>query len=212
MPTVKYMTALVALSIPLAVACGGGQSEVNDPSSKQETEQPAAPEPKPAKPAAEESAGEPAESGTPMRNAQDIITAPDVVFMFSFNDSEPMQVAEKTCAEKSGDDPKKNADCMAAARKKFKADVFQFKQDDDGSWVWLTMRKKGNTLQTLQKTQVEFTDVTEKSITIKPVGKNKSMKEVVLEVPNDSQIVVTDPKHGKLVYTAKIGIVGAQER
>lgn len=211
MPTVKFMTALVILSIPLAVACGGGQSDAKDPSAEQEAAAASKPEPKPAEPAAEEPAEEP-KSDVPKRTAQDIITAPDVVFMFSFNDSEPMQVAEKACAEKSGDDPKKNADCMAAARKKFNADVFQFKQEDDGDWVWLTMRKKGNALQTLQKTEIEFTNVTETSVTLKPVGKNKSMKEVVLEVPNDSQIVVTDPKHGKLVYTAKIGIVGAQER
>jgi len=44
-----------------------------------------------------------AEEKKPTRSAKDIITRKDVLFMYSFSASEPHQVAEKKCAEKSGD-------------------------------------------------------------------------------------------------------------
>jgi hypothetical protein len=37
-------------------------------------------------------------------------------------------------------------------------------------------------------------------------------KELVIEVPGDSEIAIQDPKKGRLVYEAKLGLLGEQQR
>jgi hypothetical protein len=156
----------------------------------------------------------PADDGPkPTRSAQDILTAPDVVFLFSFNDSEPKQVAEEKCNKKAGDNAKKKNECMATERKNFPADGYRFKKDEKGQWWWITVRQKGNRLLALHKIPVEFGDETATSIALKPVGKDKGSKpmnppsKIVIEVPNEYQIAIKDPKAGRLVFQAKVGIV-----
>jgi hypothetical protein len=156
----------------------------------------------------------PADDGPkPTRSATDILTAPDVVFLFSFNDSEPKQAAEEKCNKKAGNDPKKLNACMADERKNFPADGHRFKQDEKGQWWWITLRQKGNRLVALHKIPVEMGEETATSVTLKPVGKDTGTSpmsppaKVVFEVPNDYQIALQDPKAGRLVFQAKIGVV-----
>jgi hypothetical protein len=156
----------------------------------------------------------PADDGPkPSRTAQDILTAPDVVYLFSFNDSEPKQVAEEKCTKKAGDNPKKMNECMAGERKKFPADGHRFKKDERDQWWWITVRQTGNRLVALHRIPVEFGEETPTSVTLKPVGKDKGTKpmnppaQIVFEVPNDYQIVLKDPKAGRLVFQAKVGVV-----
>jgi hypothetical protein len=149
----------------------------------------------------------------PSKSAADILTAPDVVFLFSFNDSEPKAQAEQKCSAKSGNDPKKQNACMSAEAKSFPADGHRFKQDEKGQWWWITVRQKGNRLVALHKIPVELGEETPTSVTLKPVGKDKGSSpmtppaKVVVEVPNDYQIAFKDPKAGRLVFQAKIGVV-----
>ena len=159
-------------------------------------------------------------SGMPkvQRTAKDIITAKDVLFVFSFNQSEPYQAAEKKCGEKAKDDPKKKADCMSKASAGFDLDGITF-EEIDGKWTWLTMRRKGNTLVTIHKIPVEFADDKEKSIKIKTLGPDKGSKpmahvpkELVIDVPQETAISITDPKNGKMVYEAKMGLKGDAKR
>jgi hypothetical protein len=156
----------------------------------------------------------PADDGPkPTRTPQDILTAPDVVFLFSFNDSEPKQVAEEKCSKKAPDNPKKMNECMAAERKKFPADGHRFKKDERDQWWWITVRQNGNRLVALHKIPVEFGEETATSVTLKPVGKDKGSApmnppaKIVFEVPNDYQIALKDPKAGRLVFQAKVGVV-----
>lgn len=154
----------------------------------------------------------PSESAKPTRSAQDILTAPDVVFMLSFNDSDVKQAAETKCTASAGNDPKKLNGCMAKARKAIDIDGYQFKETD-GKWFWLTLRTKGKTLTTLHKFEVEFGPETPGSVTVKPKGKDLGSKPgrtpapFTVQVPNDYQIALDDPKLGKLVYEAKIGLL-----
>jgi len=159
-------------------------------------------------------------SGMPkvVRTAKDIVTAKDVLFVFSFNQSEPYQAAEKKCGEKAKDDPKKKADCMSKASDQFDLDGITF-EEIDGKWMWLTMRRKGNTLVTIHKIPVEFADDKEKSVTIKTLGPDKGSKpmahvpkELVIDVPAETAISITDPKSGKMVYEAKMGLKGDAKR
>src|SRR4051812_49197987 len=152
------------------------------------------------------------DSAKPARSAQDILTAPDVVFMLSFNDSDVKQAAETKCTASSGNDPKKMNGCMAKARKAIDIDGYQFKEIG-GKWFWMTLRTEGKTLHTLHKFEIEFGPETPGSVTFKPKGKDLGSKpgklpgSVTVKVPNDYQIPLDDPKLGKLVYEAKIGLL-----
>lgn len=159
-------------------------------------------------------------SGMPkvVRTAKDIVTGKDVLFVFSFNQSEPYQAAEKKCVAKSKDDPKKKADCMTKASAGFDLDGITF-EEIDGKWMWLTMHRKGNTLVTVHKVPVEFADDKEHSVTIKTLGPDKGSKpmahvpkEFTIDVPTETAITITDPKDGKMVYEAKMGLKGDAKR
>ena len=143
------------------------------------------------------------------RTPTDILTAPDIVFLFSFNDSEPKAAAEAKCSKKAGNDAKKMNECMAVERKNFPADGYRFKKDEKGQWWWITVRQKGNKLVALHKIPVELGEETENTVTLKPVGKDKGSKpmnppaKIVFEVPNDYQIAIKDPKAGHLVFQGR---------
>ena len=224
-PFAFFSGSLVCFSL-LGMACGGGAkpaesadtqadekpadadgAKADDKSDKPAADKPATDKPEAAKPA-------PADDGPkPSRTAQDILTAPDVVFLFDFNDSEPKQAADAKCSKKAGDNAKKMNECMAAERKNFPADGHRFKKDDKGQWWWITVRQNGNRLNALHKIPVEFGEETATSITLKPVGKDTGSApmsppaKIVFEVPNDYQIALKDPKHGRLVFQAKVGVV-----
>jgi hypothetical protein len=146
------------------------------------------------------------------RSAQDILTAPDVVFMLSFNDSDIKQAADSKCTASSGSDPKKMNASMAKARKGVDVDGYQFKQKD-GKWWWLTLRTQGKILHTLHKFEIEFGPEKEGSVTFKPKGKDlgsapgRTPSSVTFLVPNEYQVAINDAKLGKLVYEAKIGLL-----
>lgn len=202
----------------LVVACGGGSKPAESPEPSAEVgEKPTESEKKPEAASSEAKAEDkkPAadEGPKPSRSASDILTAPDVVFLFSFNDSEPKQAAEEKCDKKAGTDAKKKNECMAAARKAFPADGHRFKKDEKEQWWWITVRQNGNKLVSLHKIPVEIAAETATSVTLKPVGKDKGSApmtppaQIVFEVPNDYQISLQDPKAGKLVFQAKVGVV-----
>ncbi|MEO7033799.1 MAG: hypothetical protein ABI548_07945 [Polyangiaceae bacterium] len=153
------------------------------------------------------------DSPKPTRSAQDILTSPDVVFMFSFNDSDVKQAADSKCTASSGNDPKKMNQCLAKARKAPGLDVdgYRFKQKDE-KWYWLTLRTQGKILHTMHKFEIEFGPEKPGSVTFKPKGKDlgtaagHAPSSVTFDIPNEYQIVMNDAKLGKLVYEAKIGV------
>lgn len=134
--------------------------------------------------------------------------------MFSFNSSDSGKAAEEKCDKRSGDDAKKRAQCLSKARTKLAADGIRFKKDAHGKWWWITFRRKGNVLRMLHKVPIEFGEEKGNSVVIKPTGKDKGPapmnvpKKVVFEIPNDYEISTQDPKLGRVVYEAKIGLTG----
>jgi hypothetical protein len=153
----------------------------------------------------------PDDSAKPKRSAQDILTAPDVVFMVSFNDSDVKQAAETKCTASAGNDPKKMSACMTKARQSLDVDGYRLKQKD-GQWWLYAIRTKGKTVKTVHQFAIDFGPEKEGSVEIKPKGKDTSTASgrvpapFTIEVPNEYQISLTDPKLGKLVYEAKIGV------
>jgi hypothetical protein len=221
--TLRSTAALTCLLATCAVACGG-KNPAESPDSAQTDAAPAEDDAdssegdadsgeaaKPAEPAAEAAPDEPS-GPTPPRTPKDILAAPDVLFMFSFNDSDVKKDAEEKCEKSSKGDAKKNADCMANARKTVDHDGMGFAQDKSGQWVWTTIKRNGNVLVTLHEVPFEFGEETKSSITIKTTGKDTGKKpgkppaKVTFGVPNDYQITVKDPRQGLMVYEAKIGI------
>jgi hypothetical protein len=100
---------------------------------------------------------------------------------------------------------------MAKARKGLDVDGYRFKQKD-GDWWFFTLRTQGKTVKTLHKFAVDFGPEKDGSVTLKPKGKDLGSAAgrlpgpITIQVPNEYQIVLTDPKLGKLVYEAKIGV------
>jgi hypothetical protein len=219
------VTALWFLSS--LAGCGGSQPEAKEPAPAEEehAKKEAAP-PKhedeasskgDTKPSGETPSSPPEQKS--LRSAKDILTGEGVFFEFSFNASEIHQAAQKKCDEKSGDDPKKKAECMAKASKQYEADGIAFRPGEDDKIFWLTIRRTGPKMVPIHKIQVEFADEADKSVTVKPVGRDQGTQpmgripdKISVEVPSESEIVLNDPKLGKLVYTAKLGLFGKGER
>lgn len=215
----SLLAILTALSLATSLACGGSTPAAEEPKADEakadEEKSEEKSEEKADEKADSDKKEEKAESGERevKRTAKDYLTAPDVTFMFSFNDSEPKAKAEERCEAQSKGDPKKNAKCMEKERAKFPADGMQFKQNDKGEWTWMTLRRKGNVITWLHKIPFEFGDEKETSITLKLSGKDTGKQPmrnipstITIEVPNEFQIAMKDPEHGRLVYEAKIGI------
>jgi hypothetical protein len=206
------------------VGCGGGQSAEPEPETPAQSEEAPPPE-EPAEPSDEKSEGsdepkadsekaeETKEPAKPSRSPKDILATEGMLFSFSFNDSEAGATAETECSEKSGDDPKKKAACMAKARDKIDHDGMIFKKETDGSWTWTTVRRAGAKITVLHKVAFEFGDEKGNTITLKIKGKDKGTKPkaypatVDIET-NDDGIVLNDPNLGKMVYVGKLGQVG----
>jgi hypothetical protein len=217
------LVILTALSLATSTACGGSQPAAEEPKeeAKADEEKPEEKSDEKSEEKSDEKSGSEASSTSGpevKRTAKDFLTAPDVTFMFSFNDSEPKQKAEERCSKQSKDNPKKMAQCMDKERNKFPADGMQFKKNDKGELTWFTLRRKGSTITWLHKIPFEFGEEKETSVTLK-LGKKDTgrtpMRNIpstlTVEVPNEFQIAIKDPEHGRLVYEAKIGITSADK-
>ena len=149
------------------------------------------------------------------RKAKDYLTAQDVVFMYSFNESDAKAKAEKACNEKFKGNHEKQAACMTAAQKRFGADGYVFAQDDSGKWYWSTVKVKNGTISFVHRVPFEFGKEGDTTIELKITGKDEAKgakgyipSEVTFEVPNSYQIIQKDPDEGKLVFEAKMGLLG----
>lgn len=223
---------IVSVSLTLAAGCGGtsvpakavsndtGDQAEGGTASRQkgvssDTGDKATPESSSAEQKADGSSSDDASEAPYVRTPKDILTAPDVVFMFSFAKSDVNDKADQRCEKASKGNAEKRAKCMTKERSKFKSDGYHFKQGDNGQWYWLTLRRKGKDLVWIHRIPIEFGESKEHEITLKITGRDRGQtpfahppSEVVFEVPNDYQIIQTDPDLGKLVFEAKIGILG----
>jgi hypothetical protein len=230
MALISFRSAILVLSVSVA-ACGGSQPPAEDASASEaegadstKADEAKAEEPKEEAKDGDKTEAKKEESGGPTdgpgpitRTAKDMLTAPEVTFMFSFNQSEPKAKAEEKCQAQTKGEGKKMADCMRKASAKFAVDGMQFKQEK-GTWQWITLRRKGSTLTTLHKIPFEFGEEKDTYVVLKPTGRDSGSmpmrnipKEVKIEVPNEFSIAMQDPEAGRLVYEAKIGITSADK-
>lgn len=176
----------------------------SEPAAKAE-EKPAAPE-----------ASEPDPRGDGLRKASrppaELITGPNLVYVFNFKDSAIGIAAKEECEAKSGGDRGAAAACMEKARSKVPVEFVRFIKEPDGEHWWITYnRYKGNLLK-WHKVQFKPGQETEDRLTLNLFGKDKGIapmarvpRELSIELPNDYTIVVNDPQNGPMQYDAKIG-------
>ncbi|HZF54681.1 MAG TPA: hypothetical protein VE093_38800 [Polyangiaceae bacterium] len=152
------------------------------------------------------------ETSTLTRSVKDIVTAPTIAFQFDFNNSEINNVTEDRCNKESNGDPKANADCMQAARSKQGVHVHRF-VEKNGTWFWSTYERRGNQMVLLHKFAFEFGEETKNTLEIKPIGKDLGLapmpapRSLLIKCPNDFSIELTDPKLGRMVFDAKMGLI-----
>jgi hypothetical protein len=212
--------ALAAVFSVSLAACGGTAPEPRSPEPKPkpavaaekaqpapELEAAAAPEPEEKDPRADG-------LRKASRPPNDLITGPNLIYMFNFRQSEVGQAAEQTCGERFGDSRRELAACMEKARSKVPVESIRFIKDPHGQHWWVTYnRYKGNLLK-WHKVQYLPGEETDDRITLNLVGKDTGIapmarvpRHLQVSLPNDYTIVVSDPDHGAMMYDAKIGTI-----
>jgi hypothetical protein len=202
---------LVAPALAIA-ACGGGTPEPQTSESMTPAAAPA-PEPLPAEPPppAATTPPEPAAEAPPpapaRKPAKDIVTNRGAVFMLSFADSDIKQAKTEECAKKAKNDEKKTEECLTKAEGEAANEGVRFEQDDKGNWWWVAFVKKGDKETVNNKVQFKIKSEAEDKLTLATEGKDQGKKplkalpaELVIEVPDEKTVVITDPVRGRLVY------------
>jgi hypothetical protein len=169
----------------------------------------------PAPPPAPEKKPEPEAEEKPSRPPIEILTSPDTAFLINYSGSAPVEVARKTCSDKGGTDDEAIAKCMNDARAAFKPDVLRFKKDGS-HWSFIVYKRDGSRLDEVYSARVDLTEDSPSSVKVKFTGAEKGMRpllkikrDIVIRVPNDYSFVLTDPELGRLVYEAKVGLIGS---
>lgn len=133
--------------------------------------------------------------------------------MIRYDDSAPKQAADTACA-KAGDDPDARSQCLEKERSRFIADVLRFHKEDKGTTLTI-YRRQGNTLQEVSKSVVELGEQTPERVTLKvksdkgtrPLFVGKKALTISSSADSTSNIELDDPRFGKLIYEARIGLV-----
>jgi len=169
-----------------------------------------------AKPAATPESSEPDPRGDGLRKASrppaELITGPNLVYVFNFKDSAIGIAAKEECEAKSGGDRGAAAGCMEKARSKVPVEFVRFIKEPDGEHWWITYnRYKGNLLK-WHKVQFQPGEESDDRLTLNLLGKDKGIapmarvpRSLSIELPNDYTIVLNDPDNGPMQYDAKIG-------
>jgi hypothetical protein len=157
---------------------------------------------------------EPEAEEKPSRPPIEILTSPDTAFLINYSSSAPLEAARKTCSDKGGTDDEAIAKCMAEARDAFKADVLRFKKDGS-HWSCIIYKRDGSRLDEVYSARVDLSEESPSSVKIKFIGNDKgarpllkNKRDITAQVPNDYSLVLTDPELGRLLYEAKVGLLG----
>jgi len=145
--------------------------------------------------------------------AKEVLMAEGATFMYSLSDStDAKQLATTNCEKKSKKDEKKKDTClqeqMAAAEK----EGIRFEKTKEGKWAWVSFGKdKKDNEVVYNKITVNVASEDASKVTLTPEGKDEGKKplkplpkSLTLEVPDETTVVMTDEKRGKLVFKKKL--------
>jgi hypothetical protein len=147
------------------------------------------------------------------RPPAELITGPNLVYVFNFKESEVGLAAKKQCEEQS-DDPGALGACLQKARGKVPVELIRFVKEPNGELWWVTYnRYKGNLLK-WHRVQFQTGEQSDDRVTLNLIGKDKGIapmarvpRHLEIELPNDYSILVKDPENGTMLYDAKIGMM-----
>lgn len=197
------------------VACGGAQEEPKTAEStvtatKTETPPPA---PTTTETKVEEKKEEkkPEPPPPPKKTAKEVVTAEGAVFMFSLADSaDAKKLADEDCAKKAKKDDKKLESCKKDAESAASGEGMRFEKDAKGDWWWISFGKEKDKEVVYNKVKFKIANESEGKLTLTPEGKDEGKKpmktlpkEVVVDVPDESTVAMSDPKKGKLIFKKK---------
>jgi hypothetical protein len=146
------------------------------------------------------------------RPPAELITGPNLIYVFNFKESPIGQTARDECIEQVGEGGRELSACLEKARSKIPVESVRFIKKPSGELWWVTYnRYKGNLLK-WHSVQFLTGEETAESITLKLIGKDKGIapmarvpRSLVIDLPNDYTIVLNDPEFGPMTYDAKIG-------
>jgi hypothetical protein len=165
--------------------------------------------------AAEKAAADP-RGGDGLRKASrppaELITGPNLVYVFNFKESPVGIAARERCESEAGDDRAALSACLEKARNKVPVELVRFIKEPSGEHWYVTYnRYKGNLLK-WHRVQFQPGKESDDRITLNLIGKDKGIAPMAkvpshleIELPNDYTIVVNDPDIGPMMYDAKIG-------
>jgi hypothetical protein len=219
--------SLISVLVLAAASVGCGSAPAPAAAAPESSPPPTTPEPA-AEPAEQDDAPAPATSSSestepdpradglrkPSRPPADLITGPNLLYVFNFSDSAVGQNAKSECGERAGDSPKELAACLEKARSKVPVESVRFVKESSGELWFITYnRYKGNLLK-WHKVQFQVGKESSDRVTLNLLGKDRGIapmasvpRSVDVELPNDYTIVVHDREHGRMSYDAKIGMM-----
>jgi len=165
---------------------------------------------------AAESAPDDPRGGDGLRKASrppaELITGPNLVYVFNFKESPVGIAAKEKCDAEAGDDRAAFGACLEKARSKVPVELVRFIKEPDGDHWYVTYnRYKGNLLK-WHRVQFQPGKESDDRLTINLIGKDMGIAPMAkvpahleIELPNDYSIVVNDPDIGPMMYDAKVG-------
>lgn len=166
---------------------------------------------------ASESTPAPAPAPVATRTPSDILTGRDVAFLIDEQGSGLRAIFDVECDKSvKADDAAAKAECATQSRNKFQPDVLRFERDERGKVTLSIYKRLGSTLKEAYVATVVFSDETPDSVKVAISGREQGQRPLfksgsgVVKVPNDYSLSLEDPRFGELLYSAKIGLVGAK--
>lgn len=147
------------------------------------------------------------------RPPAELITGPNLVYVFNFKESEVGIAAKEKCTQEN-EDPGALGACLQKARSKVPVELVRFIKEPDGDMWFVTYnRYKGNLLK-WHRIQFQPGKAGDDSITLNLMGEDKGIapmpkvpRHLEISLPNDYSIVVKDHENGDMLYDAKIGMM-----
>jgi hypothetical protein len=149
----------------------------------------------------------------PKKTAKEIVTGGST-FMFSLDDSaDAKKMHGDECAKKSKKQDKIDA-CMKDVAATAAKEGIRFEKDDKGAWWYVSFGADAKGKEVVHnKIAFKITKEEDGKLTTAPEGKDAGKspmktlpKEVVVEVPDESTIAMSDPKKGRLVFKKKLSV------
>ena len=215
-PAAPEVPAAPASSTAPSPAAGGDEAASEQEAGVAPTndEGPATEEPETA---AEEETSEPEQPAAPPPPPplpSEVLVANGLAFLLDDPSSELKErLAEKCRQRLNDDDPAKLAECRTEERDRFGADVFVFKREAGGI-RWIVYQRTRSVLKEVYRAQIKLVREEKDFFEIQPlVGSGNryvftNRGRIPVSMPSKHELVLHDPVYGKLIYRAKIGLVG----